>query len=316
MSPIQRSNIQGHSAFSLSNGMAQVSVIPDLGGRIWELRDLVRGVQWIWHRPAFPLVLVAPHSEYDAVWAGGWEELFPNDAPGEFEGRLLPDHGEWWTRRWIVEEVDDGDSPRILLSARMDVCRAVCTKEISLARGSARVDINYSIVSEEPQPFHFLFKQHLPIAISAGCRILLPGGTVQAVDPLFSGVLAADGQSQWPSIARLASGVPDLSHVPTAGIGLQEFVYVADLPSASCGVVDYSKSARITMSWEHSTMRYLWLFMSYGGWRDTFTLVVEPCTNMPKDLVRARELGQAALLRPGERFTTRASVTLDGVVDE
>ena len=45
---------------------------------------------------------------YDDVWAGGWEELFPNDAPGAFEGRDLPDHGEWWTMAWTALEATGG----------------------------------------------------------------------------------------------------------------------------------------------------------------------------------------------------------------
>ena len=47
-----------------------------------------------------------PGAVYDDVWAGGWEELFPNDAPGRFEGRELPgpwrmvdaSNGQSWTR--------------------------------------------------------------------------------------------------------------------------------------------------------------------------------------------------------------------------
>ena len=58
--------------------------------------------------------------------------------------------------------------------------------------------------------------------------------------------------------------------------------------------------------------RIVWLFLSYGGWRDIYTAVLEPCTNMPKDLADAVRLGQSARLTPGEEFVTTVSVTLSG----
>ncbi len=315
MSPLSRTEVHGHPALIIENGLVRAIVIPDLGGRIWDVVDVIRDVNWIWHRPGVPLVRCELGAEYDSAWAGGWEELFPNDAPGEFEGRLLPDHGEWWTREWAVDEVREGESPMIRLSSRMNVCRASCFKEISMRPGSARLDIRYTIVSEQPEPFHFLFKQHLPVAVTSSCRIELPGGQVTAVDPSFSDIVAQDGPSPWPLGAQTVAGIPDLSHVRGKESRLKEFVYVASLPSPSCAIVDTARACRIRLSWEHATMPYLWLFMSYGGWRDVYTVVLEPCTNMPKDLTSAKDLGQAALLRPGERFETYVSVEVGGIAE-
>lgn len=316
MSPILHSTISGFAALTLQNDVVRATVIPELGGRIWELRDVVRGVDWIWHRPDVPLQRCAPGDEYDSVWAGGWEELFPNDAQGSFEGRTLPDHGEWWTRSWTVAEIDDGDTPRILLESRMNVCRARCTKEISLPKGASRVDVRYSIVSEESLPFHFLFKQHVPVSIAPGYRLVLPDGLVTPVDAAFSRIVASPEPTRWPSQSRHPAALADLSHVPSRESRLQEFVYVSELPAGTFRVVDASRGASVDMSWDLTTMPFLWLFISYGGWRDVYTVVVEPCTNMPKDLAQAVALRQSAVLHPGQRFETWMSVAVGAAVPE
>jgi len=311
VSPIRVSEVSGHAALTLENDLIQVTVIPDLGGRIWDLVDRTRRVNWIWHRPNVPLVNCATGADYDTVWAGGWEELFPNDAPGPFEGRTLPDHGEWWARNWAVTEIEDGETLRIRLTCQMGVIRARCVKEISLARGDSRVDVTYAIESEEPLPFHFLFKQHLPLDITPGCRLLLPDGLVTPVDSSFSTVLTSAEPTRWPGASRHPTDLADLSHVPSSSSRLQEFVYVSELQAGACRVIN-PEGATLAVSWDLATMPFLWLFLSYGGWRDVYTAVLEPCSNMPKDLAQAASLGQAAVLRPGERFETWISVTVGG----
>ena len=90
----------------------------------------------------------------------------------------------------------------------------------------------------------------------------------------------------------------------------REFVYVRGLPAAWCGVDNEASRASLRMHWERERLPYLWLFITYGGWRDAYTVVLEPCTNLPKDLHEAVRLGQAARLGPGEVFETRVRVRL------
>jgi hypothetical protein len=114
---VSRDVVGGFEVLVLENSQVRASVIPSLGGRVWELLDRVRGRQWIWHREDVPLAVSPSGTSYDDVWAGGWEELFPNDAPGDFEGRALPDHGEWWTTAWTVAEASDGAEAVVRLVA-------------------------------------------------------------------------------------------------------------------------------------------------------------------------------------------------------
>lgn len=304
---VLRGRVGQFDSIVLENKHVRVVVIPQLGARIWHLEDRVRGRQWIWHRPDVPLANAEIGAVYDDVWAGGWEELFPNDAPGHFEGRDLPDHGEWWTLNWGV---NDASSEALQLTALCTVIKAKCSKEIRVARDEARVSITYRIVSMEDRPFHFLFKQHLPIGLSPACRLVLPGGKVHSVDPSFGTLLSGSGPFTWPHCDGDHNSAVNLRVVPPESSAEREFVYVTDLPEPWCGVDDIDQQSSLRMRFDGAVFPYVWLFMSYGGWRNAYTAVLEPCTNMPKDLGEAVRRGQSASLGPGEEFVATVSVAL------
>lgn len=306
-----RSRVGGFEAVVLENARLRAVVLPELGGRVWELEDRIRGRQWIWHRAGVPLAVRAVGAVYDEVWAGGWEELFPNDAPGSFEGRVLPDHGEWWTLPWTVTTSSEGGEAVAHLSTASNVVKAACTKVFRLAARAATLSVTYRIRSEELRPFYFLFKQHLPIALTPSCRLDLPGGLVHPVDSSFGTWLPGPGPFTWP-LAVHEDGVRDLRIIPPPEAVEREFVYVTHLPEPRCGVNDLGCRASLRMDFDARSFPFLWLFLSYGGWRGTYTAVLEPCTNMPKDLGEAVRRGQSARLLPGEEFSATVSVTLGG----
>ena len=196
---VDRSAIAGHRALVLENRHLRAAIVPALGGRVWTLDDLVRQRQWIWHRAGVPLVASALRRRcMTRSWAGGWEELFPNDAAGRFEGRDLPDHGEWWTMAWESTQHSDDQSARVRMTAQATIIKAECMKEFNLEHDASSLTVCCtSIRSLEPAPFHFLFKQHLPVRISPACDLVLPGGRVEPVDPSFGTIL---------SIRRRATG--------------------------------------------------------------------------------------------------------------
>jgi galactose mutarotase-like enzyme len=301
-------------AIVLENPNLQATIIPELGARVWNLRDRIRGREWIWHRDDVALARAPVGAAYDDAWAGGWEELFPNDAPASFEGRVLPDHGEWWASSWEVDERTEGEVAVLRLSTELSIIRAACTKEFRLAADASEISIAYRIRSLETQPVHFLFKQHLPVRITPGCRLALPGGKISCVDPSFGTRATGDGEFAWP-FAEGSGGKADLRRIPPRGSREREFFYARDVPEPWCGVDDPESDASLRLRFELPKLPYVWFFLAYGGWRGLYTAVIEPCTNMPKDLAEAARLGQSALLEPGEEFSTTVSVALTGLRD-
>jgi hypothetical protein len=189
---------------------------------------------------------------------------------------------------------------------------ASMVKEFRLPAGTAALSISYRIRSAEDAPFHFLFKQHLPVGITPACRLRLPGGQVHAVDPSFGTLMPGPGPMAWPPDCG-GRGVADLSEIPPRGSAHREFIYVSELADAWCGVDDHEAGASLRMEFDRRVFPFVWLFLSYGGWRDTYTAVLEPCTNMPKDLAEATRRGQSAVLQPLEEFVTTVTVHLTGL---
>lgn len=291
----------------LENTTVRAVIAPEFGGRVWELWDLTRDRQWIWQRPGRTLKQASATDSYDDVWAGGWEELFPNDSAGTFETRELTDHGEWWRLGWSVDRLDRGATPSLALSASTATRRCRCFKEFSLQTSPAGLRVKYRIESQEAEAFHFLFKQHLAVAIRQGSTVCLPGGTVTAVDPGFGSLLPGPGPYEWtgPEASRLRS-------IPDADPEAREFVYVTDLPEGWCGVDDPAGGASLRLRFDHAVLPYTWLFLPYGGWRGCYTAVLEPSTNMPKDLTESVRQGRSAVLMPGQRFETEVTAVLGG----
>jgi hypothetical protein len=291
---------QGREVWRLDNGRLRLDLLPAFGGRAWTLEDLERKAQWIWRNPKISLAAPKKGASYDDSWAGGWEELFPNDAAGEFDGRSLPDHGEWWSRSWEADVVEDSPkraSVRLRLGTRS--VKAACEKIITLDAGAKSVHVRYRIENREKSPLRFMLKQHLAAAVSPGDRLELPGGTVHAVDPDFSTRLKMKAPQDWPA---------GIDVLPPAGTD-REFVYVADLPEGWAGV-RRQDGARLRMKFDRKMFPHCWFFMDFGGWRGNYVVVIEPCTNWPKDLTAAAAAGRCASLPPGGVLETAVEVEL------
>jgi len=306
---LTRGSVGPFESIVLENEHLRAVIVPELGGRVWELEDLKRGRQWIWHRGIECLRAEPVGSNYDDSWAGGWEELFPNDAPGLFESRPLPDHGEWWATPWRIVGSSVSEGASIRLAAALSTINVSCSKEFRLGENDATLEVNYSIRSRERNSFHFLFKQHLPILITPDCLLSLPRSRVQSVDPSFSTIVSDQGEFDWP-FAKNGAEVTDLRCIPHRASRQQEFLYIKNLAAPWCGVDDIQRQASIRMYFSTHDFPFIWLFLSYGGWRGYYTAVLEPCTNLPKCLSEAVRLGQSARLDPGQEFATSVRIVL------
>lgn len=242
----------------------------------------------MWRSNAVPVGPPGPGSAYDDVWQGGFEELFPNDAPTETDGMSLPDHGELWSTPWTVFEKGDD----FLTLGTVGPIAGLEVFKTLRVDGSIGV-LKYRLSHKGDQPLNYLFKLHPAIAIDEQCRIELPGGSVEKVDPSFGNLLGVVVAQPWPTDV-------DLSRCRAASSTTNEFAYVSDLPIGTCGVVDERAGARIRIDYPREFFPYCWLFITYGGWCDHNVVVLEPCTNYPKDLEEAASRGTCPVLPPGE----------------
>lgn len=292
---------RGAQRVLLETERIRVEVLPELGGRVQSLTDASTGRQWLWHNETVPIGPSSIGANYDENWQGGFEELFPNDAATILEGVELPDHGELWSTAWDVVEAADS---QLVLRTTGPVTGAGLTKSFTV--DGPELVVRYRLENPSQVDLPFLFKLHAAIAVDSWSSIELPGGSVEPVDASFSGILPGPGPWPWPG--------PDgheLSECRDRSADLREFVYVHDLPEGWCAVSDRRLGARLRLSYPLADFPYCWLFITYGGWRDHQVVVLEPCTNYPKDLHEAIARGSSGVLPGGGSVSMSATFRVE-----
>jgi galactose mutarotase-like enzyme len=296
------------SQLTLRSRGVELAIDPARGASIQSIRTPGSPRDWVFYDPSRVQGPLTGGERYDDVWCGGFEELFPTDAPGRFEGRDLPDHGELWNAPFEI--VSAGDES-VSMRRHCRTVEAVFDKRVSLDPEGAGFCIDYRIENRGHDPLHFLFKLHPALAIEPGDRILLPGGVVQAVDPEF-GAQIGDASGVWPRVAGRGGEIVDLSTIPSFDQPGREFVYVSGLPAGWCGLEHHATGERMYLRFPQDVFPYCWLFLTYGGWRGYYAAVLEPCTNMPKDLAQAKAAGQCAVLMPGAALSGTVNIEFEG----
>jgi len=295
--------IHGLRAVVLENRFLRVVVLPEAGGKIWQIfyKPLDRALLW-----NHPHVLPAKHEIhtcYDDVWSGGWDELFPNDEPGDLLGKFVPDHGELWTGIWHAEPFQQRDSVGIRLRFTTPISRFLVERTLLLHRESTTLEIQYRFTNQGTDRFPFLWKLHPAFAVSPHHRVDFPAMTVVR-EPEFPGTLGAAPLSfPWP-YAPLDDATIDLRQVPDVASRALHFFYGTEMASGWCGVTDRSCALAAALRFDPSVFSSCWLFASHGGWNDLNVAVLEPATGYPFQLQSMIEGGRARWLAPGETLET------------
>ncbi len=280
----------------LENAEVAIVIRPDLGGRIDRLFDKRTEHDWIWHPPQYDSTqtrAIELGESFDQHWTGGWDEIFPNDAAGEFQGRQLVDHGEFWSQSWQVLEQEQS-SLKLGLT-----CETVPVKvEKTIRIDDAQIELGYAFQNLSDQPVSFLFKQHAAIAIESGDEIILPECDIEPAFLEFSRIIGQPGKTKFPTAIDKNGETVRLDRTPARSSQLQEFYYSSGLAIGQCGVRNPRSRSTLMMNFNLNEFPYVWMFQSYGGWNDYYVLVMEPCTTMPYDLEIAERNGTIATLDP------------------
>ncbi|WP_194057380.1 DUF4432 family protein [Nodosilinea sp. LEGE 06152] len=302
--------VQQAQVLTLENTEVKLTVRPDLGGRIDQLEDLQTGHSWLWHPSQYAPETtrsLAVGASFDDHWTGGWDEVFPNDAAGEFQGRNLADHGELWSQRWQVLET----APLSLtLGYQCQTVPVWVKKTIQLDSNRPEASLVYEFQNQSEQQIPFLFKHHAAIAIEAGDEILLPDCWVEPAFLEFSKIIGQPGKTRFPEAIGANGEAVDLRVMPPPSSQLQEFYYTSELSQGRCGIRHQRSQSSLLMTFDTADFPYVWMFQSYGGWQGHYVVVVEPCTTLPSDLDEACRNGTVALLQPQEHQRRRLTLQL------
>ncbi len=296
-------------AIALENAEIAIVIRPDLGARLDRLLDKRTGHDWIWHPPGYDPTqtrAIELGESFDRHWTGGWDEIFPNDAAGEFQGRQLVDHGEFWSQSWDVLERSE---THLKLSLKCQTVPVKVEKTVRLEK--AQIELGYKFENPSDQRVSFLFKQHAAIAIEPNDELILPDCDIEPVALEFSRIIGQPGKTKFPTAIAPNGEAVYLNRTPARSSKLQEFYYSSGLLIGRCGVKNSRSRSTLMMNFDLKDFPYVWMFQSYGGWNDHYVLVMEPCTTMPYDLDLAERNGTIATLEPRQTQNRQLIVKLE-----
>ena len=81
MLSVTRTITEGFDSVHVHTGVMELTLVPELGGKINSLRDARSGREWLWRHPRFKYKRVPHGSSYvNEADTGGWDECFPSVA--------------------------------------------------------------------------------------------------------------------------------------------------------------------------------------------------------------------------------------------
>src|SRR5680860_1402593 len=89
--------LYGLQTLVLENRLLRITVLPELGGKIWSIVSKPHDWEMLWRHPRMTPRPAHYGATYDNWFCGGWDEVFPNDCPVDIAGEPYPDHGEIWS---------------------------------------------------------------------------------------------------------------------------------------------------------------------------------------------------------------------------
>jgi hypothetical protein len=298
-------------ALVVENRRLRLVILPELGGKLWSLIYKPVDREIFWHNPRVTPRHAPYGAAYDDWFCGGWDELFPNDAPTSFAGDAYPDHGEWWALPFDWEiTTHRPDEITIHCSRAGVVTNTRVDRWITVRADEPTFAIRYRLHNAGPQPLDFLWKLHPALAISPDARIDLPACTVRP-EAIFNDRLDK-APFAWPHARAPLGEAVDMRIVPPASAATCDFFYATDLATGWCALTDVAAGYGFGLEFDPAIFRSVWVFGAYGGWRGHHVTILEPCTGYPYRLEDAVAQGTASHLAAGGSIETTVKGVLFG----
>ncbi|HXE15339.1 MAG TPA: hypothetical protein VN633_24655 [Bryobacteraceae bacterium] len=283
-----------------------ISILPEVGGKILDLIDRTTGHNFLWHNPRIAPQTYPIEANFDNYWCGGWDDGFPTCEACVHNGEAYPNLGELRSIRWEIDPLDAGASePSITLTSFGPISPIKARKIVRLCNGS--VETEFSVHHIGHHPIDFIWGTHPAYAIQPGCVIHIPARTGivgQANHPR----LGEPGQRyEWPLIKTRGDSV-DMSRVEPPG-KLSTGHYATDLTAGWYALEYPDRQTGLLFEFPLDVCPYLWLWLSYGGWRGHYVAVIEPWTSCPVTLSEAIIAKTHRTLSPGDVFSCMVRAT-------
>ncbi len=286
----------------LQSGTLEVSVLPGIGAKIFDLIYRPTGQNFLWHNPRIPPRPYPVDANFDNYWCGGWDDAFPTCEACTHNGEPYPNLGEFRSVAW---DVSSRSGSEVELRAGGPISAVMARKRIRLLEDS--LEMTFSVNHIGHIPMDFIWGTHPAWAVTPDCVLRIPARTGM-VGVAFQPLLGDPGQKyDWPHL-KTSAGEVDMSRFLAPGphaaghyaTGLRAGWYAIEHPSEDSGVL---------FEFPLETCPYLWMWLCYGGWRGYYVAVIEPWTSCPVTLSDAVTANTHRVLKPGETFSCTVRAT-------
>jgi hypothetical protein len=257
---------------TLANEGTGIAIVPR-GGRVQSVRDRRSGRELLHQRRA-----PDPQGEFLEASTGGWDVMFPNDAP--WDGH--PDHGRVWAASF--ETIRSG-TDSVLLATTLERPAVEIQRDYRLLaapRTGLRVETGLRAL-ENTGPF--LWACHVMVGVEPGWFVAADGAPLR-VDP------ALPGRFEKGERGPIAGPV-----IPEPGLGWVEVLYADGATRALAQSPDGRH--RTALSWDGDELGHLWIVTVTGDAGLDLALVLEPSTSATWDIERAVAQGSGGSLSEG-----------------
>jgi galactose mutarotase-like enzyme len=298
--------LHGLQALVLENARLRVTVLPELGGKIWSIVSKSHDREMLWHHPRMIPRRAHYGATYDNWFCGGWDEVFPNDYPVEIAGEAYPDHGEVWSlpAAWEVIEASAG-SVSIGLEHRGIALPTAFRKVLTLRRDEPTLRLAYEIANDGAAPLDVHWKSHPALPVAPGARLHLPIRRV--IDDEDFGERFAEREFSWPIAPRRDGSQVDLRELPDPDSATSQFYYGIGVTAGRAAIHYPAEGVGFGLSFDPHVLDSVWVFGTYGGWRGLNAVIIEPCTGYPANLAEA--IANRSVLTLAPRATVATGLT-------
>jgi hypothetical protein len=290
-----RTTIEGFDALHGCTGVIELTLIPELGGKISSLRDTRTGREWLWRHPRIEYKRVPYGSSYVALAdTGGWDECFPSVSQCEYpsepwQGAAIQDHGELWSQIAEFELIEQTDN--VILQTRWQGIALPYTfmRRIKLTADSALVHVDYVVENKSDQPINYVWSIHPLLAIEPGMELILPPSARFNVGGSFpQGLVSLENRLEYPFAA---SGL-NFPVLPETSAGAAIKIWSDPLPIEDGWTSLRANNGELKMRWDAALLPQIAVWMNFGalgmdGGSPYYNLGLEPCIGAQDSLADA-----------------------------
>jgi hypothetical protein len=309
----------GFHSVVLANRFVHLRVLPSLGAKIVELRDLVQDYEWLWSDESRPLRHGTLGASFEAYDISGADECFPNIGigPNPVNPDLtLRDHGDLWSRPWKLT----AQGTSIVCEISGESKTYSFRREIALEANN--FTFSYSVTNLDPEDLIYMWSFHPLFRVETGMRIELRDRTRMTKEFGFGGRMGTDGANGylghldpyfWPLVKSAGGEMLDLSKI-VIDPKVTDKVVVMSPPDGSVKLINHSAQRMCAFNFDPRELPFLGICFNLGAWpfsgKPATWVAFEPTTANTDRLDEAHSLGTSRTLRIGQTDTWNFRITI------